>query len=101
MPNYLALVEVDQRQNFILRVDKLREILGASRLIDQTRNQEANALVKLIWPVSGVLWFTSTDLSALSRALHELRSRFHADGLSATLSWVSTWKMHFPRISCL
>src|ERR1035441_10552217 len=84
MVTYLALVEVDQRQRFILRADKLREMLGASRLIEKTSEQKVGPPVRIIWPVSGVLWLTSSDLPALSAELHRIRRELHAHGLSAT-----------------
>ncbi len=86
---YLAICEVDQRQNFILRVDKLREMLGASALIrDTVAVAKANLGqgVQLIWPVSGVLWFTSGDLSELAKTLGKVRAEFLNKGLSATFA---------------
>ena len=32
--SYIASVEVDQRQNFIQQADTLREMVGASRMIE-------------------------------------------------------------------
>src|SRR6266542_996719 len=87
MSSYLAIVEVDQRQSYILRADKLREMLGASRLIEETVEIAKNSIgpgVKLIWPVSGVIWLTSSDIPALTESLDKIRRGLHRAGLSAT-----------------
>jgi len=89
MSDYLALVEVDQRQNFILRADKLREMLGASQLIGETipiAKGSLNHGVKLIWGVSGVLWLTSEELFPLKETLGKIRREFRVRGLSATFA---------------
>jgi hypothetical protein len=75
---YLASLEVDQRQRLILQADKLQEMLGASRLIEQTvevarRILAAREDIKLVTPVSGVLRFQAADLQELGQFLWELR----------------------------
>lgn len=75
---YLASLEVDQRQRLILQADKLQEMLGASRLIEQTVEAARSILgaredIKLVTPVSGVLRFQATDLQELGNFLWRLR----------------------------
>ena len=78
MRQYLASLEVDQRQRLILQADKLQEMLGASRLIEQTVEAARRLLatrkdIKLVTPVSGVLRFQATDLQELGEFLWRLR----------------------------
>src|ERR1035441_5410123 len=75
---YLASLEVDQRQRLILQADKLQEMLGASRLIEQTVEAARRLLatrkdIKLVTPVSGVLRFQATNLQELGEFLWGLR----------------------------
>jgi hypothetical protein len=75
---YLASLEVDQRQRLILQADKLQEMLGASRLIEQTVEAAKRLLaarndIKLVTPVSGVLRFQATNLQELGKFLWGLR----------------------------
>ena len=78
MGQYLASLDVDQRQRLILQADKLQEMLGASRLIEQTVEAARRLLatrkdIKLVTPVSGVLRFQATDLRELGEFLWGLR----------------------------
>ena len=78
MPTLIASFEVDQRQRLILQADKLREMLGASRLIEETveiAEAELSAFpdVRLVTPVSGVLRFVSDDQTHLAEFLWLLR----------------------------
>ena len=71
---YIAGVEVDQRQNFIQQADTLREMVGASRMIEysvQIAEEElkGSTAVKLFWPVSGVLRFYAEDAAKLGAFL--------------------------------
>ena len=80
MPTLIASFEVDQRQRLILQADKLREMLGASRLIEETveiAEAELSAFpdVRLVTPVSGVLRFVSDDQTHLAEFLWLLRER--------------------------
>ncbi len=80
MGQYLASLEVDQRQRLILQADKLQEMLGASRLIEQTVEAARGLLdahngIKLVTPVSGVLRFQAADLQELGKFLWELRGK--------------------------
>ena len=84
MASYLASLEVDQRQRLILQADKLQEMLGASRLIEQTVEMAKALLsnhgkIELVTPVSGVLRFRCSDLQALGAFLWELRIRIVED----------------------
>lgn len=80
---YLAAIAVDRRQNFILGSDKLREMMGASRMIEASV-KEAEALagekrfggsVTVIRPVSGEVWVSSGDLPKLAEYLRDLRAK--------------------------
>ncbi len=79
MAQFIASFEVDQRQRLILQADKLREMLGASRLIERTVEIAEEILagfarhVALVTPVSGVLRFTADDLKQLAAFLWKLR----------------------------
>jgi hypothetical protein len=75
---YLASVEVDQRQRVISQADKLREIIGGSRLIQETQKRVTRIVAKhsglvLAWNVSGIQWVLAPDLDALSSCLWKIR----------------------------
>src|SRR5271165_4816330 len=87
---WLGSIEVNQRQQFIALSDKLQEMVGGSALIAETigrARQAENEKVQLIWPVSGVLRFSSEDPSALADLLWRLRGEFVYElGLPITIS---------------
>ncbi len=89
---WLGSIEVDQRQRFIASTDKLQEMVGGSGLIAQTvadARAATKPAVELVWPVSGVIRFSSADHKALCDTLWNLRTRFiHEYGLSVTISLV-------------
>ncbi|MCL5808194.1 MAG: hypothetical protein M1418_06565 [Deltaproteobacteria bacterium] len=87
---YMAAAEVDKIQSIIFASDKLKEMIGASYLIDDTANIVSQILarhttVHLLWRVSGVYKFGADDLNVLASALWEIRERLVDDlGLSVT-----------------
>jgi hypothetical protein len=67
-----------------LQADKLREMLGASRLIEKTVEVAKKLLpehpgIEIVTPVSGVLRFTASDLEKLGRFLWDLRTAIVED----------------------
>ncbi|MGA2185409.1 MAG: hypothetical protein ABSH47_20500 [Bryobacteraceae bacterium] len=77
---YLAAVEVDQRQHIIGSTDKLKEMLGASWHIGATVPGALDALqdaahTRIVMPVSGALWLTSTSLPELAGILAQIRAQ--------------------------
>jgi hypothetical protein len=87
---YFAAAEVDQIQSVIFASDKLKEMIGASHLIDRTMEivkgvvQGQNG-IQLLWNVSGVYKLGGDDLNDLSDALWEIRKRLvDEQGLSVT-----------------
>jgi len=91
---YLASVEVDQRQRLIHSADKLREMLGGSWSIEDTVKKAGAAVaglngVRIILPVSGVVWFDSTDLDQLGQCLVNMRNAlFGQAGIPCTFAIV-------------
>jgi hypothetical protein len=101
MTRFLAAVEVDQRQRFILEADKLQEMLGASRIIGESMHAAEQAVkrhpeVRLAWRVSGVQWLLADDLGALGKCLWEIRQGLLEDlSLSASFAIVE-WEDGTP-----
>jgi len=93
---FVASLEVDQRQRLILQSNRLREMLGASRLIERTveiayseLKSPAHKSIQFPSPVSGVLRFTCPDRDALSNFLWALREKIIEDlHLPSTISIV-------------
>jgi hypothetical protein len=87
---WLGSIEVNRRQQFIALSDKLQEMVGGSALIADTIERARlaeNENVQLIWPVSGVLRFSSENLLALADLLWRLRGEFVYElGLPITIS---------------
>lgn len=87
-------IEVDGRQRFIFETDKLREMLGASRIIDGTRKQ-AETLFKeseglfLLSPVSGEIraWCRVTDRDKLLTAAWTLREWLDERGVAHSTAY--------------
>ena len=97
--SYLASIEVDQRQRLIAQADKLREMLGASRLIQRSIEVTKEVLdrpayrsnIALVQEVSGVLRVTALDLPILGSFLWAVREKlFNELHLSATFALVAT-----------
>ena len=88
---YLAGIEIDRIQEIIFQSDKLKEMIGASRLIDETINSVERIInnyqqeVELVWRVSGVFKLRSRDLPKLGSCLWEIRTHFSRElGLAST-----------------
>ncbi len=80
LPKFIAAVEVDQRQAVIHATDKLKEVLGGSWTIDDTRDVATEATkdephVNLMMPVSGQIWLAADGFPALARVLWKLREK--------------------------
>ena len=78
--SFLAAIEVDRRQQVIAATDKLKEILGGSWNIEDTVNffQELSippAATRLLQPVSGAVWLTSTDEAELRNVVWQFRQK--------------------------
>ena len=101
MARFLAAVEVDQRQRFILETDKLQEMLGASRIIGESVDATEQTLkrhqrVRLAWRVSGVQWLIADELAPLGQCLWEIRQVLLEDlCLSASFAIVE-WEARTP-----
>jgi hypothetical protein len=78
--SYLAAIEVDQRQRVILAARKLKELLGGSWTIENTKT-EIDALLRerpatqMVLPTSGSVWLSSTDLTELEEILWACRAK--------------------------
>ena len=79
-PEFLASVELDQRQRIIFQSEKLREMLGASRQIAELLEIEERVRasqpgsVEPVMRVSGVLRYVAEDAKMLFRFLNTLRA---------------------------
>lgn len=92
--SYIASVEVDQRQNFIQQADTLREMVGASRMIEysvQIAEEELKKSdgVRLFWPVSGSLRFHTEDIGKLGAFLARYCERLESVSLTASVGVVA------------
>ncbi len=92
---FLAAIEVDQRQTIISASDKLKEMMGGSYNIagtvrEITETLAASPNTRLVMPVSGATWLTSSDFSELSRILWKCRGKIVEDlDLPCTFAIVS------------
>lgn len=95
---FLGAIEVDQIQKMIFETDKLKEMIGASRLVEDTithvKNEldkdEYNKAVELFWPVSGVFKMISGDKDKLAECLWNIKNDFYSKmGLSSIACMVS------------
>ena len=94
--NFLGAIEVDQIQKMIFETDKLKEMIGASRLVEDTIKHVGEVLknytnvVELFWPISGVFKLISNDKNMLADCLWDIKSDFYRTmGLSSTVCMVS------------
>lgn len=94
-------IEVDGRQRFVFESDKLREMLGASRLIADTV-QEAERLfsgsgLRLMQPVSGDIraWAPFANKTLLLEATWKLREWLDERGIAHTCAYLETDESHF------
>jgi hypothetical protein len=91
---WLGSIEVDQRQKFISSADKLQEMVGGSILIAKTVYEAWAQLtsfpgIDFVWPVSGVLRFSGSNLAKLAELLWQIKTKLvYEYGLSITISIV-------------
>ncbi len=90
---YLAAIAVDRRQSFILSSDKLQEMKGASRLIEESLSRAKELAkppeIEVVRPVSGEVWVLAQDLDRLRDYLWRLRAQLVEQlDLSVTFSVV-------------
>ena len=76
---FLAAIEVDQRQRIVTSVDKLKEMLGGSWAIEETKSFASETLkasgnkVQPIRAASGDIWIRADKLADLEACLWEFR----------------------------
>lgn len=80
---FIAAVEVDQRQRLITSTDKLKEMLGGSWTVQDTKKESKAVLdeaamngIGTISSLSGELWLRSEQLPPLEETLWKLRQCF-------------------------
>jgi len=101
---YFAAVEVDQIQSVIFASDKLKEMVGASYLIDNATASIKETLkkyssIKLIWSVSGVYKFNGDNLAELAKALWDMRQKLvYGQGMSVTFEIINGTGMSVTEI---
>ncbi|MEM5787078.1 MAG: hypothetical protein AAGU11_07145 [Syntrophobacteraceae bacterium] len=87
---FLAAVEIDKIQELIFQADKLKEMMGTSRLIAEAGVEVDRILkkypdVRPFWPVSGVFQFRAEELPKLAACLWEITGYLSRNlGLSVT-----------------
>ena len=97
-------IEVDGRQRYLFETDKLQEMLGASRLIDQMR-EEAQRLFQgdlhIFSLVSGEIraWADYADRGGLLDAAWGLRDWLQQHGIEHSVAWLECGKRHFCEAS--
>lgn len=100
----VVAIDVDGRQKYIFETDKLQEMLGASRIIDQTKDQaemffnEEKGLY-LFLPVSGEIraWAHKEKQRELLDAAWDLRLWLEQRGVSHTCVYFETCSDHFEK----
>jgi len=87
---YVASIEVDGRQKYLFESDKLREMLGASRLMNETRKQAKafwfGAQVQIFQPASGEIRAWSAEKTALLQGCWKAKKWLTAHGLPHTIA---------------
>ena len=87
---WIAAIEVDQRQKFITRTEKLQEMVGGSALISKSielAEAAARDGISLAWPVSGVIRLVCDDGQKLARAAWSMRNTLiHDFGLPVSVA---------------
>ena len=97
---YVVSIEVDGRQAYIFETDRLREMLGASRLLQQTVSEARDLFTEgdglhLYQPVSGEIrvWAESSD--RLLRQTWRMRKWLSERGIEHTVGLWKAEKRHF------
>ncbi len=88
---YAAQVDVDQVQSYVLETNKLREMLGASRLVDRVVDEAdklSNSSIRVLWPVSGSVVLWAAESAPLIRATQGIRQWLNERGVDHTVSLV-------------
>ncbi len=96
-------IEVDGRQAYIFETDKLQERLGASRILDNMREQaeglarKSSGKVMIYSPVSGAIgaWAEKTNRSELLNFAWKLREWLAEHGVEHRIGYLETDKRHF------
>ncbi len=97
-------IEIDKRQQYLFETDKLQEMLGASRLMDETVSvaeavfTEAAGLY-CFQPVSGEIraWAAREKRDALLAAAWSLRDWLSERGIEHSVSYVEVSRAHFEQ----
>jgi len=98
----VVAVEVDGRQAYLFESDKLREMLGASRIIAQSVEHARTLFIEkaglhLHGPVSGVIhaWAPIENKVTLLDAAWRLREWLEARGVAHSCAYLETDSRHF------
>lgn len=90
----VVAIDVDARQRYIFETDKLREMLGASRIIDNTRTRAESVFAEgaglfLFSPVSGEIraWCRRRERDVLLSKAWEMREWLNSLGVSHTIAY--------------
>lgn len=96
---WAASIEIDGRQQYLFESDKLQEMLGASRLMDQSvdiATEICNGFgVHLFNPVSGEIRMWSEDRTKVLNAAWKLRRWLEAHGIGHTAVCIDVPKDYF------
>lgn len=100
----MVSIEVDGRQRYLFETDKWQEMLGASSIIEQTRDcakdwfKERDGLV-LLQPVSGEIraWAPIDKRRALLDAAWKLRDWLAVRGIEHTCGYLEADRRHFEK----
>jgi hypothetical protein len=94
-------VEVDGRQRYLFESDKLREMLGASRVLAATVHAAERHLqsrgARIFSPVSGEIraWAPLAERSELLDGTRALGEELHSWGLPFTVAYLEVGQRHF------
>jgi hypothetical protein len=98
----VVAIDVDKRQQYVFETDKLREMLGASRIIDGTRDEaEQNFKTEeglfLFAPVSGEIrvWARKANRDQLLRKAWKLRRYLDEYGVDFSAAYLEVDANHF------
>lgn len=89
----VVAIDVDKRQAYIFETDKLREMLGASRIIDGTRDKAKEYFkddgLHIFSPVSGEIrvWAPAADREKLLKATWQLREWLNERGVEHSVAY--------------